>query len=277
MCPGWMTHPEPVMSQTLEESSPGHQAKNHQQTSMVIGANRGIGLALIEALLGADNDSKVIAVHRPSAELGSLQLLVGNYGDRLQLRSLDFTHDESLQAFGEYLREQKGGIGLTIHAAGMLHAGDIQPEKTIKQCRASHLQRLFEVNSIFPLLVAQALLSAQSPKHPFTFAALSAMVGSIGDNRLGGWYGYRASKSALNQFIKTLSIECRSKFPHASIVAIHPGTTDTGLSNPFQRNVPPGKLYTTQQTASRILAVVRALDEKQTGQFLNWDGNQIPW
>jgi NAD(P)-dependent dehydrogenase (short-subunit alcohol dehydrogenase family) len=103
------------------------------------------------------------------------------------------------------------------------------------------------------------------------------MVGSIGDNHLGGWYGYRASKSALNQFIRTLSIECRSRFPHAAIVAIHPGTTDTDLSRPFQRNVQPEKLYTPGQTASRILDVLGQLDENQSGQFLNWDGRQIPW
>jgi len=244
---------------------------------MVVGANRGIGLALVEGLLAAGDDSNVIAVHRPSAGLDQLYALADRFGERLRLRSLDFTSEESLKDFVRYLQEQEGGIDLTIHAAGMLHQNDVQPEKTFKQCRASHLLRLFEVNSIYPLMVAQALLSAQPRKQAFTFAALSAMVGSIGDNRLGGWYGYRASKSALNQFIKTLSIECNSKFPRAAIVAIHPGTTDTDLSRPFQRNVRPGKLYTPQQTASRILDVVRQMDENQSGQFLNWNGRQIPW
>jgi NAD(P)-dependent dehydrogenase (short-subunit alcohol dehydrogenase family) len=103
------------------------------------------------------------------------------------------------------------------------------------------------------------------------------MVGSIGDNRLGGWYGYRASKTALNQFIKTLANECRIKYPNASIVAIHPGTTDTGLSRPFQRSVKPGKLYTPEQTASRIMRVVEETGPEQSGQFVNWDGSSIPW
>jgi NAD(P)-dependent dehydrogenase (short-subunit alcohol dehydrogenase family) len=244
---------------------------------MVVGANRGIGLALVEALLTTGHDSKVIAVHRPRAELAQLNALAERFGPRLLLRSLDFASEDSLQAFSGYLRDQEGGVDLAIHAAGMLHQGEIKPEKSFKQCTASHLTRLFEVNSIYPLLVAQSLLLAQPRTKTFTFAALSAMVGSIGDNHLGGWYGYRASKSALNQFIRTLSIECRSKFPRAAIVAIHPGTTDTDLSRPFQRNVQPEKLYTPGQTASRILDVLGQLDENQSGQFLNWDGRQIPW
>lgn len=252
-------------------------AANHTRSCMVVGANRGIGLALVEALLLADDDSKVIAVHRPSAGLDQLHELADRFAGRMQLRSVDFASEDSLYGFSRYLRDQEGGIDLAIHAAGMLHQGEITPEKTIKQCNANHLMRLFEVNSIYPLMVAQALLSAQPRKKTFTFAALLAMVGSIGDNRLGGWYGYRASKSALNQFIRTLAIECRSKFPHAAIVAIHPGTTDTDLSRPFQRNVQAGKLYTPRQTASRILDVLDQLDENQNGQFLNWDGRQIPW
>jgi NAD(P)-dependent dehydrogenase (short-subunit alcohol dehydrogenase family) len=103
------------------------------------------------------------------------------------------------------------------------------------------------------------------------------MVGSIADNRLGGWYGYRASKAALNQFIRTLAIECRIRHPRATILAIHPGTTDTDLSRPFQRNVKPGKLYTPQQSAARILQVVQNSGTGDSGRFLNWDGSEIPW
>ena len=112
---------------------------------------------------------------------------------------------------------------------------------------------------------------------PFLLVIAMAMVGSISDNRLGGWYGYRASKTALNQFVKTLANECRMKYPNASIVAIHPGTTDTGLSRPFQRNVRAGKLYTPKQTATRILRIAESVDQAQSGQFINWDGGQIPW
>ena len=103
------------------------------------------------------------------------------------------------------------------------------------------------------------------------------MVGSIGDNRLGGWYGYRASKAALNQFLKTLSIEARRRLPRLCVAAIHAGTTDTDLSRPFQGNVKPGKLYTPEQSASRILSVIDGLGPADTGGFFNWDGSRIAW
>jgi NAD(P)-dependent dehydrogenase (short-subunit alcohol dehydrogenase family) len=166
---------------------------------------------------------------------------------------------------------------LAIHAAGLLHDGALWPEKELDDCKPGNLRRLFEVNSIGPLMVASALLHAQDRRRRFTYVALSAMVGSIGDNRLGGWYGYRASKAALNQFIRTLAIECRVKYPRATILAIHPGTTDTGLSRPFQRNVRPGRLYSPATTAARILRVIGSAEGTRSGCFLNWDGSELPW
>lgn len=247
------------------------------ETCLVAGANRGIGLALATALLADEDVRRVIATHRPDAGLDGLQELSARHGDKLILRMLEFERDDSLEDFTRFLNDQAFSIDFAIHAAGILHEGDLEPEKSFTQCTTGNLRRIFEVNSIGPLMVAQALLKAQPRKHPFTFAALSAMVGSIGDNRLGGWYGYRASKSALNQFMKTLSIECRNRFPYATIIAIHPGTTDTDLSRPFQRGVKPGKLYRPAQSAARILDVLRSVGPDQSGQFLNWDGSQIPW
>jgi NAD(P)-dependent dehydrogenase (short-subunit alcohol dehydrogenase family) len=103
------------------------------------------------------------------------------------------------------------------------------------------------------------------------------MVGSISDNRLGGWYGYRASKAALNQFLRTMSIECRRTHPQLCITAIHPGTTDTDLSSPFQGNVEPGKLYSAEQSADRILKVVTSGTPEESGRFVNWTGDPIPF
>jgi NAD(P)-dependent dehydrogenase (short-subunit alcohol dehydrogenase family) len=244
---------------------------------MVIGANRGIGLALTTVQLQDPRVTRVIATHRRSADLQQLAQLSRHHGERLSLHELDVADETSLGKFAEFLKQQQGGIDLTIHAAGILHEGSLQPEKSVSQCRPESLARMFQINSIGPLMVAAALISAQPRKRPFKFAALSAMVGSIGDNQLGGWYGYRASKTALNQFIKTLAIECRTRYPNAAIVAIHPGTTDTDLSRPFQRGVKPGKLYTPEQTASRIVRVIEATGPEQSGQFLNWDGSPIPW
>jgi len=244
---------------------------------LVIGGNRGIGLALVKAQLDRPDVSRVIATHRPAADLSELSRLSRQFGAKLRLQALDVTCETSLQAFGRFLALQPNGIDLAIHAAGLLHDQEIEPEKSLSQCNSSHLMRLFEVNSIGPLMVAGALLPTQSRNQRITFAALSAMVGSIGDNRLGGWYGYRASKTALNQFIKTMANECRLKHPRAAIVAIHPGTTDTDLSRPFQKNVRAGKLYTPELTAKRLLDVLEGIDENQSGRFLNWDGSTIPW
>jgi NAD(P)-dependent dehydrogenase (short-subunit alcohol dehydrogenase family) len=124
-------------------------------------------------------------------------------------------------------------------------------------------------------MLAQALIPLMPRRQKSHFTVLSAMVGSISDNRLGGWYAYRASKAALNQFMRTLSIECRRTHPGLCVTSIHPGTTDTGLSRPFQANVKNGKLYTPGQSAGRILSVVGQSTAEQSGQFVNWDGQPI--
>lgn len=259
----------------MPRNRPVNVKQNRQR--LVIGGNRGIGLALVEAQLERPDIANVIATHRPTANLNRLTQLQEQYGRKLRLQPLDVTCEESLQAFSRFLATQAEAIDLAIHAAGLLHDDNIAPEKSLAQCRSTNLMRLFQVNSIAPLMVAAALIPTQDRNHRFTFAALSAMVGSIGDNRLGGWYGYRASKTALNQFIKTLANECRIKYPRAAIVAIHPGTTDTDLSRPFQNNVSPEKLYSPGLTADRLLNVLESIDENRSGEFLNWDGRNIPW
>ncbi len=255
----------------------GDDAADQNGVRLVVGAGRGIGLALASAQLEDSSTRRLIATFRPGTQPGGLDELAKRHGDRLSTLALDVTDAAGLQRFSDYLQEVPGGIDLAIHAAGLLHDGELQPERSISECSPEHLSRLFEVNSIAPLMVARTLLPLQSRRRRFTFAALSAMVGSIGDNRLGGWYGYRSSKAALNQFIKTLSVECRMKYPAATILAIHPGTTDTGLSKPFQRNVKPGKLYTPEQTAERILRVITGSGTRDTGSFYHWDGSRIPW
>ena len=244
---------------------------------LIVGANRGIGLALAEAQLADPAVNRVITTHRPASDQRDLERLADLHGERLLRIELDVSREASIDSFSRVLEQVEGGIDIAIHAAGILHEGALQPEKSLAECSMPNLLRMFTVNSIGPLMVARAVLATAGRQRRFTFAALSAMVGSISDNRLGGWYGYRASKAALNQLIKTLSIECRIKYPQASILAIHPGTTDTGLSRPFQRNVRPGRLYTPGLTADRILEVIRNSGPAESGRFLNWDGSEIPW
>jgi len=245
--------------------------------SVIVGGTGGIGLALAQAQLRDETLNRLIVTHRPGKRSSGLEELALQYPARVETLELDITDPTGLEHFARQLAELENGVDTCIQAAGLLHDENVFPEKSLEQCDPASLMRLFEVNSIGPLMVARALLAAQPRQQPFKFVALSAMVGSIGDNRLGGWYGYRASKAALNQFIKTLANECRTRFPRAAIMAIHPGTTDTSLSSPFQGNVPPERLYTPAQTAKRILGVIESADRRSSGRFFNWDGSEIPW
>lgn len=261
-----------TLSQPVPRENPGRRLGGF---GIVVGANRGIGLALTRGLLANGRVRRLLVTHRPGSERAELERLERESEGRLSRAVIDVTdRDAPLVTACELLDEIPDFV---IHAAGMLHDGELQPEKSLDQCRSDHLLRLFEVNSIGPLRTAQVLAPVLDRRRPFTFAALSAMVGSIGDNRLGGWYGYRASKAALNQFVRTVANEWRHRLPRAVAVTIHPGTTDTSLSRPFQRNVNPGKLYSPERSAERILNVLDALTERDSGRFLNWDGRDIPW
>lgn len=164
-----------------------------------------------------------------------------------------------------------------INCVGLLHAGPLQPEKSLRQINPEHLLQYFQVNSIGAILLAKHLLPLLSHSERSLFATISAKIGSIGDNHLGGWYGYRASKSALNMLIRTAAIEYGRKSPKTILVLLHPGTTDTRLSQPFQRNVSPEKLFPVGRTVSQLLAVLADLTIEDSGQFFSWDGSRLPW
>ena len=136
---------------------------------------------------------------------------------------------------------------------------------------------LFAINAAGPALVAKHLLPLTPKARTSVFAALSARVGSIGDNRLGGWFAYRSSKAALNMLIRTLAIEYRRTRPSGICVALHPGTVNTTLSAPFQAGMLDGKLFTPSRSAAALLSVMDGLGPDANGGFFAWDGSQIPW
>ncbi|HEX8387840.1 MAG TPA: SDR family NAD(P)-dependent oxidoreductase, partial [Sphingomonas sp.] len=148
-------------------------------------------------------------------------------------------------------------------------------EKAMRDLDADWLQRNFLVNAVGPALVAKHFLPLLPRARRAVFAALSARVGSISDNNLGGWYGYRASKAALNQLIRTLAIEERRRNPQAVVVALHPGTVDTDLSRPFQGNVQPGRLFAPDRAAVQLLDVLDGLKPVDSGRLFDWEGKQI--
>jgi NAD(P)-dependent dehydrogenase (short-subunit alcohol dehydrogenase family) len=153
----------------------------------------------------------------------------------------------------------------------------MRPEKRLADLSADALARAFAVNAIGPLLVARHFEPLLAHGERAVFASLSARVGSIEDNRLGGWYAYRASKAAQNQFTRTLAVEWARSRRNVICVALHPGTTDTDLSRPFQGNVPAGKLFEVDYAVTQLLQVIDRLQPADSGQFLAWNGDRIPW
>ncbi|AKS41363.1 SDR family NAD(P)-dependent oxidoreductase [Wenzhouxiangella marina] len=247
-------------------------------TALVVGASRGIGLALVEALLADSRFERVIAAVRQPASAEGLAGLEVAPGRSLEWLELDLDRPATIEAVGETLDRRGWRPSLLIHAAGLLHeAPELQPEKRLEDLDAASLARVFAVNTIGPALVLKALLPRMDRDRRAVAAVISARVGSIGDNRLGGWYAYRASKAALNQILRTASIEARRRFPNCILAALHPGTTDTGLSKPFQANVPDEKLFAPSFTAKRLLAVMEGLGIDDSGGFFAWDGQSIPW
>jgi NAD(P)-dependent dehydrogenase (short-subunit alcohol dehydrogenase family) len=166
-------------------------------------------------------------------------------------------------------------VDLAIVTTGMLHDAQQRPERALKELDAATLARSFAINTIAPALVAKHLIPKMPRDRRAVFAVLGARVGSIGDNRTGGWYGYRASKAALVMLIKTIAIETARMRPDAIVVTLHPGTVDTGMSKPFQGNVAPEKLFTPALAAEQLLGVIDRLTPADSGGHFAWDGSRI--
>ncbi len=190
---------------------------------------------------------------------------------------LDLENDESFLRFEEKISKLNSPLRLVINTSGFLHSGLIKPEKRLSHVLRANMLKNFSINSIAPILIAKSVEKFIKPELPFSFASLSARVGSIGDNRLGGWYSYRASKSAQNQLLKTLSIEWKRKFPLSIVSILHPGTCDTKLSKPFQSSVPKTKLFTPIQASEYLINVISKQIPSDSGKFIAWDSSVIQW
>ena len=190
---------------------------------------------------------------------------------------LDLEDDHSFASFENKISLYKKPLRLVINTSGFLHSNLIKPEKRLSHINRSNIIKNFTINAIAPILIAKSIEKFIRPDLPFSFASLSARVGSIGDNRLGGWYSYRASKAAQNQFLKTLSIEWRRKFPLSIVSILHPGTCDTKLSKPFQSAVPKDKIFTPSQSCEYLIDIISEQKPSDSGKFLAWDSSIIPW
>ncbi len=190
---------------------------------------------------------------------------------------LDLENDDSFASFEKQISLLNKPLRLVINTSGFLHSNLLKPEKRLSNVNRTNITKNFSINAIAPILIAKSIEKFIRPDLPFSFASLSARIGSIGDNRLGGWYSYRASKAAQNQFLKTLSIEWRRKFPFSIISLLHPGTCDTKLSKPYQSSVPQDKLFTPFQSVEYLINIISEQKPSDSGKFLAWDGSIIPW
>jgi NAD(P)-dependent dehydrogenase (short-subunit alcohol dehydrogenase family) len=236
------------------------------QAAVVIGASGGIGSALVTAIAASGRYALVHAASRKP--------LAGN--DVVSSHIADVTDEDSIRRLAEAVGRQEP-VGLVIVASGLLHHAEIRPEKALQAVDPQAMARVFAVNAIGPAIVAKHLVPLMPRRGRSVFAALSARVGSIGDNGLGGWYSYRASKAALNQVIRTLSIEMARQRPEAVALALHPGTVATPLSEPFRSGAGPSRVFAAAEAAGKLLDVIDTTTVDQSGAFLAWDGSKIPY
>jgi NAD(P)-dependent dehydrogenase (short-subunit alcohol dehydrogenase family) len=253
------------------------KSSDRRQQVLVVGASGGIGLEFTRQLLQDPSVDRVFATYRQPDSAIALLELKDHYSNRLWVFRADVTDEGQIIEVIQQIGTLTDHLHLVINTVGILHEGTLQPEKSLRSINSEGLIRYFQVNSIATVLLAKHLVPLLKHKERSVFAAISAKVGSIGDNQLGGWYGYRASKAALNMFIKTIAIEFGRVVPQAIAVGLHPGTTDTDLSRPFHGKVPPDKLFSTEKTVNQLLAVLQGLTSEDSGSFLNWDGQKLPW
>ncbi|GGB31402.1 SDR family oxidoreductase [Sphingomonas metalli] len=224
------------------------------RSAVVIGASGGIGAAMVRAL----------------AEEGvPVRGLARSFAGR---DHIDLTDEETIAAAARSLTTPPD---LVFVATGLLHEGAQGPEKSLSALDPAWLARQYAVNAIGPALVAKHVLPRMPKTGRCVLAFLSARVGSISDNRLGGWYGYRASKAALNQLIRTVAVEERRRNDRTIVVGLHPGTVDTPLSQPFQANVRPDQLFAADRAAVQLLDVLDGLKAPDSGRLFAWDGAEI--
>ena len=245
-------------------------------STLVTGASRGIGFAIVNRLLENRHVEYVFAVSRSASCNEALQLLRARFGEKLHVLDADITSDSDLQRLQTVLKS-RDALHLVVNAAGILHGQGIAPEKSIEQTSTTSFEQVFALNAFAPLLLAKVLMPQLCGAHPAIFASLSARVGSIGDNRSGGWYAYRASKAAQNQLLKTFSIEWKRRNPQGTCLLLHPGTVDTALSAPFQSRVPADKLFDPVKAADQLLGVIANSSPADSGRFVAWDGTEVPW
>ncbi len=249
--------------------------------ALVQGASRGIGLHITQALLEDDSYARVFATCRSPASAAALDALRTSEErseKKLRVLSLDVLDEDTIAEASDAVMSETNRVDLLINCSGVLHEeGRLWPEKRLADVRPEAIDTAFRVNALGPLLVARAFESLLRTSRFARFVALSARVASIGDNRSGGWYAYRASKAALNMMIRTLAIEWLRLPRPIGCFAVHPGTVATDLSEPFRKNVNAKQVFSPARAAEQLLETIHELTADQSGGFYAYDGQPIEW
>ena len=238
--------------------------------AVIIGGNGGVGREFVQQLQSSDQVESIVATHRKA-------IPVEFEHPKVTWVPVDVRKEESIEDLAKQLKETGTKPNLIINCIGILHTSEFGPEKTWRHLNAQTMHDVFAINAFAVGLLGKHLIPLIPRQGRSIFASLSARVGSIADNRLGGWYSYRASKTAHNMFVKTLSIEAWRKHPELAIVSLHPGTVDTALSEPFTARYDPKKLFTATRCVNELSTVITDLTAKDTGGFFAWDGQAIPF
>ena len=237
---------------------------------IIIGANQGIGQGLSE-ILSSQIDTNIILTSRSYSNKI-------NVTGRFTKVKCDLSSDTSIRSFVEQVQGRFQNIDWLINCAGLLHSNNYLPEKTLSKINSIQLIESYQTNAMGHLLLLKEMEKLIAKSRDPLVTSVSARIGSIKDNHLGGWYSYRMSKAALNMGFKTLEIEWKRKYPHIKLLLIHPGTTDTELSKPFQKRLKTGTLQSVEQTSKLILDQI---NKKLNGQlnhlFVDFNGLKIEW
>ena len=246
------------------------------QTALVLGASGGLGQAIVAKFLTDPSIERVIAVSRNCQTEDLSAAWISN--SRLiwiQVEG-DYSEDSMTKVVAD-LVPFTGTISRVCICHGLLHADDIWPEKRCEDISEASMHAVFQANTVVPALWLKLLLGVLVGQQPCIVAALSARVGSIEDNRMGGWYAYRTSKAALNMMLKTFAIEYARRVKNVKLISFHPGTTDTDLSKPFQASVPKEQLFATAFVADRLAGIMDEAEMDGQLAFIDWDGKQVNW
>ena len=243
-------------------------------TTVIAGVSGAIGAALARRYLGSYPDQSLVGLCRkPETAPDDLKNHSG-----VRLLAWDAEYEQRLDADElTAALEASGPVQTVIYAAGLLHDGEMFPEKRLEDIDSQSMMRSYQVNCLGFISLMQRLAPALRGKHFKRVAAVSAKVGSISDNQLGGWYAYRASKAALNMLVRNLSVELSRRYAPLACVSLHPGTTLSPLSQPFQQSLEQLKVHEPEQTANNLFSVLERLETRDNGRFISWDGSDLPW